>query len=63
MPKYTYNLIEETILEVEIDAESREEADGKAENMIYGGDLDWGMGSMGVRYELIGEENAQMESL
>ena len=24
MPKYTYNLIEETILDVEIDAESRE---------------------------------------
>ena len=63
MPKYTYNLIEETILYVEIDAESREEADGKAEDMIYGGDLDWGMGGMDVRYELIGEENAQMESL
>ena len=63
MPKYTYNLIEETILCVEIDAESSEEADGKAENMIYGVDLDWGMGSMGVRYELIGEENAQMEGL
>ena len=41
MPKYSYNLIEETILTVEIDAESREEADGKAEDMIYGGDLDW----------------------
>ena len=56
MPKYSYNLIEETILTVEIDAESREEADGKAEDMIYGGYLDWGMGSMGVRYELIREE-------
>ena len=26
-------------------------------------DEDWGMGSMGVRYKLIGEENAQMEGL
>jgi len=58
MTKYYYNLIEETVLEVEIDAESREEADGKAEDMICGGDLDWGMGGMDVRYELRGEENA-----
>ena len=56
MPKYYYNLIEETVLEVEIDAESREEADDKAEELISQGDLDWGMGGMDVRYELIREE-------
>ena len=56
MPKYHYHLIEETILTVEIDAQSREEADGKAEDLICGGDLDWGMGGMDVRYELIREE-------
>ena len=58
MPKYHYNLIEETILSVEIEADNLKEADEKAEELIVGGDLDWGMGGMDVRYELRGEENA-----
>lgn len=57
MTKYHYNLIEETILSVEIEAHNIDEANEKAEDMICGGDLDWGMGGMDVRYELRGEEN------
>ena len=56
MPKYHYDLIEETILSVEIEADNIEEADEKAEELIVGGDLDWGMGGMDVGYELIREE-------
>jgi len=51
MPKYEYDLIEETVLSVVIEADSREEADEKAENLICEGDLDWGMGGMDVKYE------------
>ena len=58
MPKYHYNLIEETILSVEIEADNIDEANDKAEELIVGGDLDWGMGGMDVRYEFRGEENA-----
>jgi len=56
MPKYHYNLIEETILSVEIEADNIEEADEKAGELIAGGNLDWGMGGMDVGYELIREE-------
>ena len=58
MTKYHYDLIEETILSVEIEANNIDEANDKAEELIVGGDLDWGMGGMDVRYELRGEENA-----
>ena len=56
MTKYHYDLIEETILSVEIEADNIDEANDKAEELIGGGDLDWGMGGMDVRYELIREE-------
>jgi hypothetical protein len=57
MPSYEYYLIEKTILHVTVDANHRDEADDKVEE-IMDGDLDWGMGDMEVTYEFAGEVNS-----
>jgi hypothetical protein len=50
MPSYEYYLIEKTVLSVVIEAEDRDEADQKVEDMLYQSDIDWGMGEMETDY-------------
>ena len=56
MPSYEYFLIEKTVLHTVIEADSKEDADQKAEELVYG-DMDWGFGAMEVNYQFIGELN------
>ena len=55
MPKYEYYLIKKTVVTVEIEAEDRDEANSKVEDMLYMGDIDWGIGDMETGYEFNGE--------
>jgi len=56
MKRYHYDLIEKTIVIVEIEANSREEADSQVEDMMNSVDMDWGMGEMETEYIYRGEE-------
>ena len=59
MPSFEYFLVEKTTLSVVIEAADRDEADAKVEELLYEGDLDWGLGDMETDYEFNGEiENA-----
>jgi hypothetical protein len=55
MPSYEYYLIEKTVLSVVIEAEDRDDANQQVEDMLFGADIDWGMGDMETSYEFNGE--------
>jgi len=55
MPSYEYYLIEKTVLSVVIEAEDRDDANQQVEDMLFGADIDWGMGDMETTYEFNGE--------
>jgi len=56
MKRYHYDLIEKTIVIVEIEANSRDEADSQVEDMLNSVDMDWGIGGMETEYIYRGEE-------
>ena len=55
MPKYGYYLVEKTVLYHEVEALDRDEANGKIQDWIDSGLVDWGIGDMETYYEFDGE--------
>ena len=55
MKMFEYYLTEKTVRCVVIEANSQDEADEQVEELIYGGDFDWGQGEMDYDYQCNGE--------
>ena len=56
MKRYYFDLIEKTVVTVEIEANGRDEAESQVEDMMNSVDMDWGMGGMETEYIYRGEE-------